>query len=54
MQSPEIREELNANIRLAQQLGIRGTPAFIIGDEIIPGARSLQELEATIERARSS
>lgn len=54
MQSPEIREELNDNIRLAQQLGIRGTPAFIIGDEIIPGARSLQEIEASIERARSS
>ncbi len=54
MQAPEIREELNDNIRLAQQLGIRGTPAFIIGDEIIPGARSLQELEASIERARSS
>ena len=54
MQAPEIREELNDNIRLAQELGIRGTPAFIIGDEIIPGARSLQEMEATIERARSS
>ena len=54
MQAPEIREELNDNIRLAQQLGIRGTPAFIIGDEIIPGARSLQEIEAAIERARSS
>ena len=50
----EIREELNDNIRLAQQLGIRGSPAFIIGDEIIPGARSLQEIEASIERARSS
>ncbi len=54
MRAPEIRDELNDNIRLAQQLGIRGTPAFIIGDEIIPGARSLQEIEASIERARSS
>lgn len=54
MDAPEIRDELNANIRLAQQLGIRGTPAFVIGDEIVPGARSLQELESFIERARSS
>ena len=54
MEAPEIREELNANIRLAQQLGIRGTPAFVIGDQIVPGAHSLQEIEAFIERARSS
>lgn len=54
MEAPEIREELNANIRLAQQLGIRGTPAFVIGDQIVPGARSLQEMESIIERARSS
>ncbi len=54
MEAPEIRDEINANIRLAQQLGIRGTPAFVIGDEIVPGARSLQEIESYIERARSS
>ncbi len=54
MDAPEIRDELNANIRLAQQLGIRGTPAFVIGDEVVPGARSLQEIEAFIERARAS
>jgi len=54
MDAPEIRDEINANLRLAQQLGIRGTPAFVIGDEIVPGARSLQEIEAFIERARSS
>lgn len=54
MEAPEIRDELNANIRLAQQLGIRGTPAFVIGDQVVPGARSLQEIESFIERARSS
>ena len=35
---PGDRPQLQANFALAQKLGIEGTPAFVIGDELIPGA----------------
>ena len=39
------------NTKLAQALGIEGTPAFIVGDRIVPGA-DLEQLRAAIAAAR--
>jgi protein-disulfide isomerase len=36
--SPEVRKEIEDTRALAQKLGIQGTPHFMIGDRIIPGA----------------
>ena len=33
----EIQDKLEKDVKLANQLGLRGTPAFIIGNEIIFG-----------------
>ncbi len=55
MDDPSIRARLEANRRLAQDLGIRGTPAMVIGNTLIPGAVSLADLEsalATVRQAR--
>jgi protein-disulfide isomerase len=38
MASPEVRKEIEDTRALAQKLGIQGTPHFMIGDRIIPGA----------------
>lgn len=38
MADPQIDEQLTRNQRLAESLDINGTPAYIIGDRIIPGA----------------
>ena len=38
MADPKIDQILEKNFQLAQALNITGTPAFIIGDQIIPGA----------------
>ena len=38
MEDPAIENYLDETIRLAQTLGIRGTPAFVIGDTLVPGA----------------
>ena len=54
MKAPEIRDEIAENRRLAGQIGIRGTPAFVIGDTVAPGAQSLQALQSLIEKARAS
>jgi protein-disulfide isomerase len=36
--SEETQKTLNENIKLARALGISGTPAYVIGDAVIPGA----------------
>ena len=53
MQSEHIERELQENLALAQALGITGTPAFIIGDQIIPGAVSASRLAAVVKRVRA-
>jgi protein-disulfide isomerase len=54
MYSEQIGELIDRNYRLASQLGIEGTPAFVIGDELIPGAVDQARLRELIEEARSS
>jgi protein-disulfide isomerase len=53
MNAPEIESQIQANYTLAKTLGIEGTPAFVIGDELIPGALSKTRLTELIQQARS-
>lgn len=53
MAKPEINGIIDNNHRLGESLGIRGTPAFVIGDEIIAGEVPLNELLARVAKARS-
>lgn len=49
----KITEKLKANQNLAQSLNITGTPAFVIGDQLLRGApQSLDILEQTIQDGR--
>jgi protein-disulfide isomerase len=52
MTAPDIDRMLKANIALAGALDIRGTPGFVIGNEIVPGAISLESLKQLIVTAR--
>jgi protein-disulfide isomerase len=52
MAAPDIDRILKANLDLADALDIRGTPGFVIGDEIVPGAVSLDDLKQLIVTAR--
>ena len=52
MQSPEIDTIVERNGALARALGISGTPAFVIGDEIVPGAIDVDALRQLIAQAR--
>lgn len=54
MNSPEIDRILAHNNALAEQLGINGTPGFVIGDQIIPGAIDLETLLQLVAEARQS
>ena len=53
MRSNEISAMLQRNFNLAQRLGVRGTPGFIIGDKIVPGAIDLTALKSLISEARA-
>ena len=53
MEDPAIEAYLNQTKRLAQALGITGTPAFVIGDSLIPGAIDPAGLQATVAEARA-
>jgi len=52
MSAPEIGRTLKANSELADALDIRGTPGFVIGNEIVPGAIDLASLKQLIATAR--
>ena len=54
MDSPAVQARITANLALAQRLAIRGTPAMIIGDTVIPGAVDLAELQKTVALVRSA
>ncbi len=53
MKSEEITATLRRNYALAEELSIRGTPAFVIGGTLVPGAVNLQEMERLIAEARA-
>jgi protein-disulfide isomerase len=52
MSRPEIDQALQANLALADALNIHGTPGFIIGKHIVPGAVDLDSLRNMIADAR--
>ena len=54
MQSDEIAATLRKNHALAEQLSIRGTPAFVIGGQLVPGAANRAEIERLIAQARAN
>ena len=43
------KETLAANLQLARLVGVQGTPATIIGDEMIPGAVPWETLEEVVK-----
>lgn len=52
MNAPDIDQILVKNHKLAEQIGIDGTPAFIIGDQLYPGALDADELKALVSEQR--
>lgn len=48
----DILVKLERNYQLAQNLGLQGTPSFIVGNEIIRGYLPLADMLAVVERER--
>jgi len=53
MKSAETEEIITRNRRLARDLNITGTPAFVVGDAIVPGAIDLRALKSLVAEARA-
>ena len=54
MDNTEIEQQLVKNREIAKLLGLNGTPAFIIGNIIYPGALNLNNLTKIIKQFRES
>ena len=52
MADPTIQARLDDNLKLAHMLSIQGTPAYVIGDQLLPGAVSLDDLRQVVALAR--
>jgi protein-disulfide isomerase len=54
MQSQATKRTLQASFQLAQNLEIRGTPAFVVGEKVVPGAVDADRLKDLIAEARAA
>jgi protein-disulfide isomerase len=53
MEDPAILGQLRANDALAAELGITGTPGFLFGNQLVPGAISFDEMKKLVAEARA-
>jgi protein-disulfide isomerase len=45
MDSPEVKTTIDEDMKLADALGVNGTPSYVVGDEVVVGAVGLDELK---------
>lgn len=53
MGDPEVQGRIAANLAIGRRLDIQGTPAYVIGERILPGAVDIGELLAAVAAARA-
>jgi protein-disulfide isomerase len=52
MDGPEVKAAIQENVMLGDKLGLSGTPAFVVGDEVISGAVGLEPMRKTVAGVR--
>ena len=52
-EAPDIAAELSDNIGMARVLHLSGTPAFIVGDQVLNGAVGYDALKKAVADARA-
>ena len=52
MEDPAVQARIDANLKLAHDLGIQGTPALVIANDLVPGALDLPESQKVVAEAR--
>src|SRR5579863_2712977 len=49
MSSDEVKTTIDEDMKLADSLGVSGTPTYVVGDEVVVGAVGLDELKAKLK-----
>jgi protein-disulfide isomerase len=52
MGSDEARVSLEESLKLAETLGLNGTPSYIVGNDVVIGAVGLDALRVKVSTAR--
>ncbi len=52
MASPEVKATLDESMKLAEQLGLNGTPSYVVGSDVVIGAVGLAALKDKVKAAR--
>jgi protein-disulfide isomerase len=52
MSSQEVKTQLEESLKLADALGLNGTPSYVVGGEVVVGAVGLEALREKINTAR--
>jgi protein-disulfide isomerase len=52
MNDPSVQAQIDQNLKLARALEIQGTPALIVGKQLIPGAVDINDLKDAVADAR--
>ena len=50
--SDEVRQTIEESLKLAEKLGLNGTPSYVIGSNVVIGAVGLDKLKESINTAR--
>ena len=50
--SPEVKSTIEENLKLAEAMGLNGTPSYVIGKQVVIGAVGLDGLKEKIAIAR--
>jgi len=50
--SPEVKATIEENMKLAEKLGLNGTPSYVVGNEVVVGAVGLAALKDKVKAAR--
>ena len=49
MDSDEVKKTIDEDMKLADALGVSGTPSYVVGDQVVVGAVGLDELKAKLK-----
>jgi protein-disulfide isomerase len=49
MDSDEVKATINEDMKLADALGVNGTPSYVVNDEVVVGAVGIDELKTRIQ-----
>ena len=52
MASEEVKATIEENFKLAEALGLNGTPSYVVGTDVVVGAVGLPTLKEKVNSAR--